>query len=422
MVRVLRQAAAQKQSALTGWHPGLSKRGSGWRATVPRNVTPQFPQPLAASGAPAGHAMTFGPDEALRLDCGAALAPFTIAYMTYGALNAARSNAVLICHALSLDQFVIGTNPMTGKPGWWETMVGPGKPIDTDRFFVICANVVGGCMGSTGPADIDPKTGKPYALSFPMVTIGDMVRAQAMLLDALGIAELLCVTGGSMGGMQVLQWAADYPSRVVSALPIATAAHHTAQNIALHEIGRLAIMGDANWRDGDYQLAGTQPSRGLATARMIGHVSYLSEVALARKFGRRLNGRARFSFGFEQDFEIESYLHHQGASFVERFDANSYLYITRAMDYFDLAASRELAEVFTGCKMRFQCISFTSDWLFPTAENRRIAEALKAAGADVSFSEIATDRGHDAFLLDEPELFGLVRGFLDSVAASRAIP
>ena len=389
---------------------------------MPRNVTPQFLHPLAAPGAALGHAVAFGPDEALRLDCGAALAPFTIAYMTYGALNAARSNAVLICHALSLDQFVIGTNPMTGKPGWWEIMVGPGKPVDTDRFFVICANVVGGCMGSTGPADIDAKTGKPRALSFPMVTIGDMVRAQAMLLDALGIAELLCVTGGSMGGMQVLQWLADYPARVISALPVATAAHHSAQNIALHEIGRQAIMGDPDWRGGDYAQAGVHPARGLSTARMIGHVSYLSEAALARKFGRALNGRQKFSFGFGQDFEIESYLHHQGTSFVERFDANSYLYITRAMDYFDLAADRDLAQAFAGCKARVHCVSFTSDWLFPTAENKRTAEALSRAGADVRFTEIATDRGHDAFLLDEPEMFATIRGFLNSAAMSRGVP
>jgi homoserine O-acetyltransferase len=386
-------------------------------------ATPQFPRPLAAPQAPIGHAMRYARGEALALESGRTLGPFTTAYMTYGALNAARSNAILVCHALSGDQFVAGTNPMTGKPGWWETMVGPGKPIDTNRYFVVCANVIAGCMGSTGPADIDPETGKVYALSFPMVTIGDMVRAQVALLDALGIGELLCVTGGSMGGMQALQWLASFPERVVSALPIAAASHHTAQNIALHEIGRQAIMADADWRDGDYLAEGRRPKRGLSTARMIGHVSYLSETALAKKFGRALCNRPKFSFGFEQDFQIESYLHHQGSSFVERFDANSYLYITRAMDYFDLASLHggDLAKAFAGCKARVQCVSFTSDWLFPTAENKRSADALKAAGADARLQEIETDRGHDAFLLDEPELFALVRDFLGSIATSRGV-
>ena len=375
---------------------------------MPELVTPHFPRPLAAPNAPVGQALRFGTGETLALDCGRTLGPFEIAYMTYGALNADKSNAVLICHALTLDQFVIGTNPMTGKPGWWEPMVGPGKPIDTDRVFVICANVIGGCMGSSGPAAMDPATGKVWALDFPMVTVADMVRAQAMLLDALGIKKLRCVTGGSMGGMQVLEWMARFPDRIASALPMATAAHHTAQNIALHEIGRQAILGDPDWRDGDYLAHGTRPMRGLSTARMIGHVSYLSEPALERKFGRALCKRARVSFGFEQDFEVESYLHHQGASFVERFDANSYLYITRAMDYFEL----DLATAFKDFKGRVQGVSFTSDWLFPTAENRRICDALKAAGADANLREIETDRGHDAFLLEESELFALVSDFL----------
>jgi homoserine O-acetyltransferase/O-succinyltransferase len=369
-------------------------------------ATPHFPQPLADPRADQGKAMRFGADEALTLDNGRTLGPFTVAYMTYGTLNAERSNAILICHALSGEQFVIGINPMTGKPGWWETMVGPGRPIDTDRFFVICTNIIGGCMGSSGPADIDPATGKAYGLEFPMVTIADMVRAQAKLIDALGIETLACITGGSMGGMQVLEWLAQFPARVASAMPIATASRHTAQNIALHEIGRQAILMDPDWRDGDYLKHGVRPARGLSTARMIGHVSYLSEAALDRKFGRALCNRARVSFGFEQDFQIESYLHHQGASFVDRFDANSYLYITRAMDYFDLDLSK------LAYKGRVQGVTFTSDWLFPTAENRRIAEALKACGASVRFNEIATDRGHDAFLLDEPELFALVRDFL----------
>jgi homoserine O-acetyltransferase len=371
-------------------------------------ATPTFPRPLAAPQADKGHAMRFGAGEALTLDSGRSLGPFTVAYATYGALNADKSNAILVCHALSGDQFLIGTNPMTGKPGWWESLIGPGKPIDTERFFVICSNVIGGCMGSSGPASTDPATDKAYGLEFPMVTLADMVRAQAMLISALGIETLYCITGGSMGGMQVLEWLRLFPDRVARAMPIATAAHHTAQNIALHEIGRQAILADPEWQDGDYLARGTRPSRGLSTARMIGHVSYLSEAALERKFGRALCNRARVSFGFEQEFEVESYLHHQGASFVERFDANSYLYITRAMDYFEL----DLPKAFAGYKGRVQGVCFTSDWLFPTAENKRIADALKDAGADVELREIQTDRGHDAFLLDEPELFELVREFL----------
>jgi len=384
-------------------------------------TSPNFLRPATAPGADVGKAMTF--DVPLDLDAGRALARWTVAYQTYGALNAARTNTVLICHALTLDQFVASSNPITGKDGWWEIMVGPGKPIDTDRFFVVCANVLGGCMGTSGPADIDPATGKPYGLSFPLVTIRDMVRAQAMLLDALGIQEVLCVTGGSMGGMQVLQWAASYPHRVVSAMPMATGARHSAQNIAFHEVGRQAIMADPDWRGGAYQSEGTQPSKGLAVARMAAHITYLSEAALQRKFGRNLQNRAEISFQFSPDFQVESYLHHQGSSFVDRFDANSYLYITRAMDYFDLAADYGgvLAEAFRGTKTKFCIASFTSDWLFPSAENKRIAHALNAAGATVSFVDIVTDKGHDSFLLDEPELFATARGFLNSVAQSRGI-
>jgi homoserine O-acetyltransferase len=380
--------------------------------------SPKFLRRLEAPGVDQGRAITF--DRPLVLDSGRELSPFTIAYMSYGTLNAGKSNVVLVCHALTGDQFVFGKHPVTGKPGWWETMVGAGKPIDTDRFFVICANVIGGCMGTTGPAETDPATGAPYGLTFPVVTVRDMVRAQAMLLDALGIEKILCVTGGSMGGMQVLQWAASYPERVISALPIATAARHSAQNIAFHEVGRQAIMADPDWKGGNYQLEGTQPSKGLAVARMAAHITYLSEAALQRKFGRSLQNRNGLSFAFGPDFQIESYLHHQGMTFVDRFDANSYLYITRAMDYFDLAADygNVLAEAFIGTKTRFGIISFTSDWLFPTSENKRIAHALNAAAANVSFVEIETDRGHDAFLLDEPELFAAVRGFLNSAAAA----
>jgi len=365
----------------------------------------------------------FGPDKPLKLDAGVELTPFQIAYTTHGELNAQKSNAILICHALTGDQYVIGDHPVTGKPGWWETMVGPGRPIDTDHFFVICSNVLGGCMGTTGPASKDPKTGEPYELSLPVLTIRDMVRAQAMLLDHLGIEKLLCVTGGSMGAMQALQWAASYPARVFASLPIAVAARHSAQNIAFHEVGRQSIMADPEWRQGAYYRADTFPRRGLAVARMAAHITYLSDAALHRKFGRQLQDRAALTFGFDADFQVESYLRHQGTIFVERFDANSYLYITRAMDYFDIAADYNgvLANAFRGTKTRFCIISFTSDWLFPTSDARHIVHALNAAGASVSFAEIVTDKGHDAFLLEEPELFDIVRGFLDAAAKSLGI-
>jgi len=366
----------------------------------------------------------FGTDKPLKLDAGVALSPFQIAYETYGKLDATKSNAILVCHALSGDQYVLGEHPATGKPGWWETMVGPGKPIDTDRFFVICPNVLGGCMGTTGPASRNPATGEPYGLSLPVITIRDTVRAQAMLLDHLGIESLFCVTGGSMGAMQALQWAVSYPSRVFAALPLAGAARHSAQNIAFHEVGRQAIMADPDWRDGHYLLDGTIPRRGLAVARMAAHITYLSDAALHRKFGRKLQDRETWTFGFDADFQVESYLRHQGSMFVERFDANSYLYITRAMDYFDLAADYGgvLANAFKGAKARFCVVSFTSDWLFPTADARAIVHALNAAAAPVSFAEIETDKGHDAFLLEEPELFDIVRGFLEGAARARGLP
>jgi homoserine O-acetyltransferase/O-succinyltransferase len=373
---------------------------------------------------PHSHVVSFGLDRPLKLDAGVELSPFQIAYQTYGTLNAARSNAVLICHALTGDQHVANVHPVTGKPGWWETMVGPGKPIDTDRYFAICPNVVGACMGTTGPASINAKTGRPYGLEFPVVTIRDIVRAQAMLLDHLGIDSLFAVAGGSMGGMQVLQWAASYPDRVFAALPIACATRHSAQNIAFHEVGRQAVMADPEWRAGRYLAEGTNPRRGLAVARMAAHITYLSDAALHRKFGRRFQDRVNPTFSFDADFEVESYLRHQGSSFVERFDANSYLYLTRAMDYFDLAADYGgvLAQAFRGTKTRFCVISFTSDWLFPTVDSRAIVHALNASSARVSFAEIVTDKGHDAFLLDEPELFAIMRGFLGSAGAARGLP
>ncbi len=365
----------------------------------------------------------FGPDRPLRLDAGVLLGDLQIAYQTYGTLNAARSNAVLVCHALTGDQHAANLNPVTGKPGWWETLVGPGLPIDTDRFFVICANVLGGCMGTTGPSSTNPATGRPYGLDMPLVTIRDMVNAQAMLLDHLGIEKLLCVAGGSMGGMQVLQWAASYPERVFSALAIATAARHSAQNIAFHEVGRQAIMADPDWHGGHYLAAGVNPQRGLAVARMAAHITYMSDQALHRKFGRKLQNRQMPTFGFDADFQVESYLRHQGEAFVQRFDANSYLYVTRAMDYFDLAADYDdvLANAFRGSKTRFCVVSFTSDWLFPTGGAREIVHALNASGASVSFAEVASDKGHDAFLLEEPELFAIARGFLDSAARAVGI-
>ena len=375
------------------------------------------------SGDPRGHVASFQPDQALKLDSGAELAPLRIAYQTYGALNADRSNVVLVCHALTGDQHAANPHPVTGKPGWWQGMIGPGKPIDTDRYFVLCPNVVGGCMGTTGPKEIDPRTGEPYGLRFPVITIGDMVRAQAMLLDHLGIPELFCVIGGSMGGMQVLQWAAAYPDRVYAAVPLATAARHSAQNIAFHEVGRQAIVADPDWCGGNYLLHGTVPRKGLAVARMAAHITYLSETALHRKFGRNLQDRSSVTYGFEADFQVESYLRHQGISFVERFDANSYLYITRAMDYFDLAADHGdvLARAFQGTRTRFCVVSFTSDWLFSTAESRLIVRALNAAAANVSFVEIETDKGHDAFLLDEPELDATLKGFLNAAAQHRGL-
>ena len=373
--------------------------------------------------APRSLVVRFPAAQALHMDAGVDLAPLTIAYQTYGQLNAAKSNAVLICHALSGDQHVANDHPVTGKPGWWLTMIGPGRPIDTNRYFVICSNVLGGCMGTTGPASLNAEGARPYGLDLPVVTIRDMVRAQAMLIDHLGVDTLFCVAGGSMGGMQVLQWAASFPERVFSAMPIATAARHSSQNIAFHEVGRQAIMADPDWRGGRYGQDGVRPQKGLAVARTAAHITYLSDNALQAKFGRKLQNRAAPTFSFDADFQIESYLRHQGASFVERFDANSYLYMTRAMDYFDLAADYggSLAAAFKSSKTRFCVVSFTSDWLFPTADSRAIVHALNAGGASVSFVEIETDKGHDAFLLDLPDLLNTTTGFLEAAARARGL-
>jgi homoserine O-acetyltransferase/O-succinyltransferase len=355
--------------------------------------------------------------EPLMLDGGGTLAPLALAYETYGALNAERSNAILICHALTGDQHVASPHPITGKPGWWARMVGPGKPIDTDRFCVIAVNAIGGCMGSSGP-ETQATDGKPWAMRFPVVTISDMARSQALLMDHLAIARLHAVVGGSMGGMQALAWAAHFPGRVSSALIIASTAKHSAQNIAFHEVGRQAIMADPNWRGGDYYGDGDTPQKspdaGLAVARMAAHITYLSEQGLQQKFGRRLQAREEKSFGFDADFQVESYLRHQGLSFTDRFDANSYLYITRAIDYFDLAEEfgGHLANAFKGTKTRFALVSFDTDWLYPTAESKAIAQALNAAGAAVSFIELTSPYGHDAFLLDTPGFDRVVGGFL----------
>ncbi len=351
----------------------------------------------------------------LALDSGKVLPRVRLAYETYGDLAADKSNAILIFHALTGDQFVAKPHPLTGKPGWWDRMVGPGLPIDTSRYFVICANIVGGCMGSTGPADL-AEDGQPWAMRFPVITIRDMVRAQVALLDQLGIPALHAVVGGSMGGMLALSFAANWPGRAQRVLAIATTARHSAQNIAFHEVGRQAIMADPDWAGGDYYAGGKGPEKGLSVARMAAHITYLSEAGLTEKFGRRLQDREAKSFGFDADFQVESYLRYQGLAFTNRFDANSYLYITRAMDYFDLAEEHGglLANAFANARdTRFCIISFDTDWLYPTAESRAIVHALNAVAAPVSFVELSAPFGHDSFLLDCPALDRVVKGFVE---------
>lgn len=361
--------------------------------------------------------------EALALESGVPLSGVRCAYRTYGEPNADRSNAILICHALTGDQYVAGTHPVTGRPGWWDPLVGPGRVFDTDRYYVVCANVLGGCMGTTGPADRNPETGEAWGMKFPVFTIADMVDLQVRLVDHLGIDRLFAVAGGSMGGMMALDWASRHPERVFASIPIATSWRHTAQNIAFHEVGRQAIMADPDWHEGGYHARGVKPRRGLAVARMAAHITYLSESAFQEKFGRELRGRKDLSYGFEADFEVESYLRHQGSTFVDRFDANSYLYVTRAMDYFDMAARHggNLARAFAGTPSRFLVVSFTSDWLFPTSESRTIVRALNANAADASFVEIPADAGHDSFLLDVPEFHGVLRGFLEGARRRRGL-
>jgi len=389
-------------------------------------------EPLPATGAwretdPAGDRrfFTFATDHPFAVEDGSVLRDVTVAYETWGTLNADASNAVLVCHAWTGDSHASGrAKPGHPTPGWWDDVVGPGRYIDTDRWFVVCANVLGGCQGSTGPASPHPDDGRPYGSRFPVLTIRDMVRAQAKLMTHLRIVQWASVIGGSMGGMQVLEWAARHPERVVTAIPIATAARHSAQNIAFHEVGRQAIMADPEWHGGNYQEQDRRPTRGLAVARMAAHITYLSETALHTKFGRALQDRSVVTYGFDADFQVESYLRYQGSTFVDRFDANSYLYITRAMDYFDLAASYDgvLANAFRGSPSRFCVISFSSDWLFPTTESRELVRALTAVAANVSFCEIQTDHGHDSFLLDEPEFHRVLAGFLDGAATQIGLP
>ena len=352
-----------------------------------------------------------------KLDSGFNLKDFQIAFKTFGNLNANKDNAILICHALTGDQYVSETNPITKKDGWWSRMVGVNKPIDTNKYYVICSNVIGGCAGTTGPKEINFQTNVPYGREFPAVTVRDMVKIQNYLIETLSIEKLFAVVGGSMGAMQALQWTIDYPQKIQNVIHIAGALKHSAQNIAFHEVGRQAIMNDPNWNKGGYNKNNIIPERGLAVARMIAHITYLSDDAMHRKFGRKLQSRDIISFGFDADFQIESYLRYQGRSFVERFDANSYLYLTRAMDYFDLEKKFSTAIEFSPIHnqhIRYLIISFTSDWLFPTSENRKIVKTLNYFTRNVSFTEIETDKGHDSFLLDEPELDSIIKGFLDN--------
>ena len=355
-------------------------------------------------------------DKPLKLDCGQIIKDFPIAYETYGRLNEKKNNAILVFHALTGDQFVAGKNPVTDKEGWWTTAVGPGKAVDTNKFFIICANVLGSCMGSFGPKSINKENNQPYGLNFPVITIRDMVKAQESLLEHLKIDKLLSVLGGSMGGMQLLQFCALYPEKTFSAVPIASTASHNAQQIALNELARQAIMSDPLWNKGNYYQDKKIPKNGLAVARMAAHITYMSDRGLQEKFGRKLQEKKDYEFTFDADFQIESYLRHQGKVFVERFDANSYLYISRAMDYFDLSKQFKsgLSGAFKNHKTKFLIVSFSSDWLYPTKNSKEIVIALNASGVNVAFAEIKTDRGHDSFLLEEAEFLKTIKGFLDA--------
>ena len=351
----------------------------------------------------------------LKIESGDIIDSFKLAFKTYGKLNADKTNAILVCHALTGDQYVAGNNPITGREGWWSRMVGPNKPIDTNKFFVICSNVLGGCAGSTGPKELQNGSDVAYGGNFPSVTIKDMVMAQSLLIESLNIEKLFSVIGGSMGAMQALQWAIDFPDKILNIIHIAGALKHSAQNIAFHEVGRQAIMSDPIWKNGKYFENNEVPERGLSVARMIAHITYLSENAMHRKFGRKLQSRDIISFGFDADFQVESYLRYQGKSFVERFDANSYLYLTRAMDYFDHDETFRKNIEFShnpNNHLKYLIVSFTSDWLFPTIESKMIVNQLNSLSREVSFLEIDTDKGHDSFLLEEPQLDDVIKGFL----------
>ena len=351
----------------------------------------------------------------LKLESGDIIDSFKLAFKTYGKLNADKTNAILVCHALTGDQYVAGNNPITGREGWWSRMVGPNKPIDTNKFFVICSNVLGGCAGSTGPKELQNGSNVAYGGNFPSITIKDMVMAQSLLIESLNIEKLFSVIGGSMGAMQALQWAIDFPDKILNIIHIAGALKHSAQNIAFHEVGRQAIMSDPIWKNGKYFENNEVPERGLSVARMIAHITYLSENAMHRKFGRKLQSRDIISFGFDADFQVESYLRYQGKSFVERFDANSYLYLTRAMDYFDHDETFRKNIEFShnpNNHLKYLIVSFTSDWLFPTIESKMIVNQLNSLSREVSFLEIDTDKGHDSFLLEEPQLDDVIKGFL----------
>ena len=351
----------------------------------------------------------------LKIESGDIIDSFKLAFKTYGRLNADKTNAILVCHALTGDQYVAGNNPITGREGWWSRMVGPNKPIDTNKFFVICSNVLGGCAGSTGPKELQNGSNVAYGGNFPSITIKDMVKAQSLLIESLNIEKLFSVIGGSMGAMQALQWAIDFPDKILNIIHIAGALKHSAQNIAFHEVGRQAIMSDPIWKNGKYFENNEVPERGLSVARMIAHITYLSENAMHRKFGRKLQSRDIISFGFDADFQVESYLRYQGKSFVERFDANSYLYLTRAMDYFDHDETFRKNIEFShnpNNHLKYLIVSFTSDWLFPTIESKMIVNQLNSLSREVSFLEIDTDKGHDSFLLEEPQLDDVIKGFL----------
>ncbi|MCA9995080.1 MAG: homoserine O-acetyltransferase [Anaerolineales bacterium] len=361
---------------------------------------------------------TFAQDEPFRLESGATLSPVTLAYETYGTLNADRSNAILIVHALSGSGHAAGYHAGDDKPGWWDDCIGPGKAFDTNRFFIICSNVLGSCYGSSGPATVDPATGEPYGLRFPVITVGDMVRAQAQLVEHLGIEQLLCVAGGSMGGMQVLEWAAHHPTKLKAAIPLATTARHSPMLIALSEVGRQAIYADPYWNNGAYYAADKKPDAGLAVARMVGHITYLSEESMHQKFGRRLQTRERYGFDFQSEFAVESYLKYNGNNFTRRFDANSYLYVTKAMDYFDLSEETgSLAAAFAHSgHLKFLVVSFTSDWLYPSYHSKELVRALTAVNADISYLDIQSSWGHDAFLLEVDTMTKLIASFLERLA------